>query len=61
MGLGRGDTRAPCGWPSRVAVTPGGADTVGDPDKDRGLFRKNFERYGSEVDEDIRAAAPGAR
>ena len=25
------------------------------------MFRKNFERYGSEVDEDIRAAAPGNR
>ena len=25
------------------------------------MFRKNFERYGSEVDEDIRAAAPGGR
>jgi len=25
------------------------------------MFRKNFERYASEVDEDIRAAAPGGR
>ncbi|HEX5044202.1 MAG TPA: phosphoenolpyruvate carboxykinase (ATP) [Candidatus Polarisedimenticolaceae bacterium] len=25
------------------------------------MFRKNFERYGSEVDEDIRSAAPGTR